>query len=52
MSGYTLNSILHHGRLEDGVVLLQKPFRKADLASKVSQAMATGGEQRLSSSPQ
>ncbi len=40
MSGYTLNSILHHGRLDDGVVLLQKPFRKADLATKVGQAMA------------
>ncbi len=43
MSGYTLNSILHHGRLDDGVVLLQKPFRKTDLATKVSQAMANRG---------
>ncbi len=44
MSGYTLNSILHHGRLDDGVVLLQKPFRRADLARKVSQVLATRSE--------
>jgi PAS domain S-box-containing protein len=35
MSGYTENAILHHGRLDPGVQLLQKPFRKRDLAAKV-----------------
>ncbi|HYM32386.1 MAG TPA: PAS domain S-box protein [Candidatus Cybelea sp.] len=35
MSGYTENAILHHGRLDRGVHLLQKPFRKQDLAAKV-----------------
>ncbi|MDH3229286.1 MAG: PAS domain S-box protein, partial [Alphaproteobacteria bacterium] len=44
MSGYALNSIQHLGRLDDGVVLLQKPFRKADLASKVGQVLATRSE--------
>jgi PAS domain S-box-containing protein len=35
MSGYTENAIIHHGRLDQGVHLLQKPFRKRDLAAKV-----------------
>ncbi|SFZ81907.1 PAS domain S-box-containing protein [Devosia enhydra] len=35
MSGYTENAIVHHGRLDQGVHLLGKPFRKADIAKKV-----------------
>lgn len=34
-SGYTDNAIVHHGRLDEGVSLLNKPFRKADMAQKV-----------------
>ncbi len=32
MSGYTENAIQHHGRLDADAALLQKPFRRADLA--------------------
>ncbi|HTJ63450.1 MAG TPA: PAS domain-containing protein [Alphaproteobacteria bacterium] len=35
MSGYTENAILHHGRLDEGVHLLQKPFLKRELAAKL-----------------
>jgi two-component system cell cycle sensor histidine kinase/response regulator CckA len=39
MSGYTENAIVHHGKLEDGVVLLEKPFRKLDLARKTREVL-------------
>jgi signal transduction histidine kinase len=41
-SGYTDNAIVHHGRLDEGVLLLTKPYRKSQLAQKVRQAL--GGE--------
>jgi CheY-like chemotaxis protein len=34
-SGYSEDSIVHDGRLDPGVHLLQKPFRRADLAAKL-----------------
>jgi signal transduction histidine kinase len=35
MSGYTSNAIVHDGRLDADARLLQKPFRKEDLARKL-----------------
>ncbi len=38
-SGYTENAIVHHGRLDPGVLLLGKPYRRAELADKLQQAL-------------
>jgi FixJ family two-component response regulator len=40
-SGYTENAIVHHGRLDAGVLLLVKPYRKSDLARMVRAALDT-----------
>jgi PAS domain S-box-containing protein len=39
-SGYTENAIIHHGRLDSGVQLLAKPYRKSDLAGMIRKALA------------
>ncbi len=39
MSGYTANAIVHHGRVDPDVQLLQKPFRKRDLARAIRTAL-------------
>ncbi len=39
MSGYTENSIVHHGRLDDGVQLISKPFQREQLATKVAELL-------------
>jgi PAS domain S-box-containing protein len=38
-SGYTENAIFHHGRLDAGVLLLAKPYRKSDLARMIRRAL-------------
>jgi CheY-like chemotaxis protein len=38
-SGYTENAIIHHGRLDSGVLLLAKPYRKSDLAIMIRKAL-------------
>jgi CheY-like chemotaxis protein len=42
-SGYTENAIVHHGRLDAGVALLNKPYRKKDLAEKIRQVLDGAG---------
>jgi len=40
-SGYTENAIIHHGRLDSGVLLLAKPYRKSDLARIIRKALSS-----------
>jgi CheY-like chemotaxis protein len=35
MTGYSRNAIVHQGRLDPGVSLIQKPFSQASLASRI-----------------
>ena len=34
-SGYTENALIHHGRVDQGIQLLQKPYSRVELAAKV-----------------
>lgn len=38
-SGYTENAIVHHGRLDAGVHLLGKPYRRHELATKIRKVL-------------
>ena len=42
MSGYTQGAVAHRGRLDEGIEMLQKPFRKHELAAKVRWAPRQG----------
>ena len=56
-SGYTENAIVHHGRLDPGVLLLAKPYRNSELARMIRRALAgsegapAGQEQSRSAQP-
>ena len=41
-SGYTEDAIVHHGRLDEGVLLLAKPYRKSQLAEMLRTALQGG----------
>lgn len=41
-SGYSEDAIVHDGRLDEGVQLLAKPYKRRELADKVKQALESG----------
>jgi len=46
-SGYTGSAIIHHGRLDQGVLLLSKPYRKSELARMVRIALGDATDDQL-----
>jgi PAS domain S-box-containing protein len=50
-SGYTENAIVHHGRLDQGVMLLSKPYRKSELAGMVRLALGDAAVGVLEAQP-
>ena len=45
MSGYTEDALIHGGRLDEGVELISKPFRKAELAARIRTILRGGREE-------
>lgn len=39
MTGYSRNAIVHHGRLDEGVEFLQKPFSQAQVALRIRELL-------------
>jgi PAS domain S-box-containing protein len=50
-SGYTQNAIVHGGRLDPGVHLLSKPYRREQLARKLRHLLANQQQVALSKKP-
>jgi signal transduction histidine kinase/DNA-binding response OmpR family regulator len=51
-SGYTQNAIVHGGRLDPGVELISKPYRRDELARKIRQLFAARKEARPVQAPE
>jgi signal transduction histidine kinase/ActR/RegA family two-component response regulator len=50
-TGYTRNAIVHAGRLDPGVDLLEKPFTQADLARRISALLDRGRDAEAARAP-
>jgi hypothetical protein len=42
MTGYSRNAIVHHGRLDPKVEMIQKPFTEAALAARIRDLLDQG----------
>jgi DNA-binding NtrC family response regulator len=51
MSGYTDDAIVHHGVLDAGTHLLEKPFTLAALTSKVREALNKAKQRKEKRTP-
>jgi len=40
MTGYSRNAVVHHGRVDRGVALIQKPVTDAELSSRLRAILA------------
>jgi CheY-like chemotaxis protein len=50
-SGYTQNAIVHGGRLDPGVELISKPYRREELARKIRQMFGAHKETKAAPPP-
>jgi hypothetical protein len=41
MTGYSRNAIVHQGRLDPGLEMLQKPLTSSDLSSKIRKVLGS-----------
>ncbi len=48
MSGYTEDAIVHQGRLDPGIQLISKPFRRQQLAEKLRKVIERRSSQKVS----
>jgi len=39
MTGYSRNAIVHHGRLDPHIEMIQKPFTEAALAARIREVL-------------
>jgi PAS domain S-box-containing protein len=46
-SGYTQNAVVHGGRLDDGVELISKPYRREQLARRLRRLLARAPDEEL-----
>jgi signal transduction histidine kinase/CheY-like chemotaxis protein len=51
MSGYTENAIVHQGRLDDGVQMIGKPFKREQLARKLAEVLGASSAAGARDSP-
>jgi hypothetical protein len=51
MTGYARDVIVHQGRLDPGIDLIEKPFRREALATRIRLLLDHGAWPRTESSP-
>lgn len=50
-SGYPLETLIQHGRIQSGAVVLTKPYRKATLARRLREILLVGSLSGASTKP-